>query len=165
MNILVGSHGTGKTTLLKEINRTRPEIYTSDGFSRVVQKFDMFNNAVQQDLMNALTTWRWREDLLKKNCFFARSIIDSIVYTKVLYNTTSGNDEFLLQETMELVENYFYLPIEFDLKGDDSRPSSVDFQKQIDSELLLLLDTYAIPFITLSGTVQQRLETINRYIK
>ena len=38
MKILIGSHGTGKTTLLKEVSTRFPDYYVTDGFSRPVIK-------------------------------------------------------------------------------------------------------------------------------
>jgi predicted ATPase len=164
MNILIGAHGVGKTTLLNELNRARPEIYTSDGFSRPVKEFGVLDNRYQQILINKLTLWRWREDYLKKNCLYGRSIIDSIAYSKALFDLNLTKEIYYLSETLKDIENFFYIPIEFAITDDKVRPLDIQFQKDIDNALLQIIEEFNIKAITLSGSVEERFNQINKYL-
>ena len=63
MKILLGSHGTGKTTLLKEVASKFPDYYVTDGFSRPVLKISKLlelSNAEMQYAINELSAWAYQ---------------------------------------------------------------------------------------------------------
>lgn len=156
-NILIGSHGVGKTTLLREVKKKFPHIYTSDGFSRPVKSTSIdLTEQNKQILINELTYWRWKEDK-GKSCFFTRSIIDTIIYTKTLYPNLSLNG--YLESFNQYKDDYrfFYIPIEFELEEDGFRSGDKDFQIEIDNSIKLFLEENNVPYFTLSGSIEQRL--------
>jgi Fe-S cluster assembly ATPase SufC len=63
MKILIGSHGTGKTTLLKEVSTRFPDYYVTDGFSRPVIKIGKMlelSNDEKQYAINELSAWAYQ---------------------------------------------------------------------------------------------------------
>lgn len=162
-NILIGSHGVGKTSLINEIQK-KVSIYTSDGFSRPIHQNSIGLDKIQQHiLINELTAWRWVEDR-NKNCVYSRSIIDSIIYTKVLY----PNMKIEMEKWKDLFikykdcYNFFYIPIEFELERDGVRFESVQLQKDIDKEMYSFIAKFQLPFTTLSGSIDRR---VDRFIE
>jgi len=165
MNILCGSHSTGKSTLLEHLNKIDKNIYTSDGFSRPVKLAKSklkFDNLSEQIIINELTEWAFL-NYLDKNVFTARSPIDAIVYSNLLFpdlDTTSLKET--LYENLDKVENIFYIPIEFEIQNDGVRFIDPDFQQQVDLAIqdFLLEDKIAKKVIILQGTIQERIDLI-----
>ena len=54
-----------------------------------------------------------------------------------------------------------YVPVEFGPEDDGERSIDPDFQLKIDFLIKNILDTSKIPYITVSGTVEERLAQIN----
>lgn len=169
MKILLGSHGTGKTTLLKEVAAKFPDYYVTDGFSRPVFKISrqLELDAVEKQLViNELSAWAYQNYLTHKNVISTRSIVDCIIYSQIL--TPQLDIEGLVtlfEETKDQVEYFFYIPVEFDFVSDPDRLSH-ELQLKIDNVIVDFMKEY-VPqekIITIKGTVEQRLEQISRYL-
>lgn len=169
MNILIGSHGVGKTSLLKELKILLPQLYVTDGVSRPVKLWfkerggsDLF---LEQSLINALTEWNWIQNLNDPIYTCTRSIIDSIIYSKCLgFNQLSQRslDVFLKHIPQNI--NYFYLPIEFKLDDDGVRFSDLDFQQQVDREICQFITQYKLPVIKLTGDLKERVNLMYNHL-
>lgn len=169
MKILIGSHGVGKSTLLKAVSEKYPEYYVTDGFSRPVYRIAKqldFSEQEKQIVINELSTWAYQNYLTHKNVISTRSIIDCIIYTQILNPEVEVSDMIeLFQETKNQVEKFFYIPIEFGYIYDPERLNE-DLQKKID----LLFREFMVNYIPkdkvviLKGTVDQRLELISYYL-
>lgn len=169
MKILLGSHGTGKTTLLKEVSTKFPEYYVTDGFSRPVIKisrFLEFNNNEKQFMINELSAWAYQNYLTHKNVISTRSIVDCIIYSQILAPSLNIEDLInLFEETKDQVERFFYIPVEFDYVADPDRLSP-ELQIKID-EVIKEFMVKHIPkekVVILRGTVEERLNTISTYL-
>ena len=169
MKILVGSHGTGKTTLLKEVSTRFPDYYVTDGFSRPVIKIGKMlelSNNEKQYVINELSAWAYENYLKHKNVISTRSLVDCIIYSQILTpNVDIENLIVLFEETKDQVEYFFYIPIEFDFIDDPDRLSA-ELQIKIDGIIQKFIKEY-IPeekVITLTGTVEERLEQISKYL-
>lgn len=169
MKILLGSHGTGKTTLLKEVALKFPEYYVTDGFSRPVisisHNLELDSNE-KQYVINELSAWAYQNYLNHKNVISTRSIVDCIIYSQIL---TPGLDIenliTLFEETKSRVEHFFYIPVEFDYVADPYRLSR-ELQVKIDKVIVNFIKEH-IPVekvVILTGTVQERLEQISQYL-
>lgn len=172
MKILLGSHGTGKTTLLKEVAAEFPEYYVTDGFSRPVTrigKFLEFTNDEKQFVINELSAWAYQNYLNHKNVISTRSIVDCIIYSQIVApNIDIEGMVNLFQETKSQVEYFFYIPVEFDYVVDEERPGGVwqELQVKIDKVIQDFIREHipAGKVITLAGTVKERLEQISKYL-
>ena len=169
MKILLGSHGVGKSTLLKEVQKTIPDYYVTDGFSRPVYKISKmldFSEYEKQVVINELSAWAYQNYLTHKNVISTRSIIDCIIYTQILHPKVDVSSMIkLFEDTRDEVEYFFYIPIEFGFVYDPERLNE-DLQKKIDGLFKEFIDTY-VPvkkLITITGTIEERLELITNYL-
>ncbi len=158
-NVLVGAHGTGKTTLLEQIKGKVPYFIT-DGFSRPVKRsleFLEIDNRfyIEQKIIDELTLWAWNS-YIDQDVISTRSIVDTIVYHE-FYLRKKIDSKFYseFQKNKDKVR-FFYIPIEFELVKDNVRFSDVNDQKEIDRLLKLFLIEHNINFITLSGSIEER---------
>lgn len=172
MKILIGSHGTGKTTLLKEVPTRFPDYYVTDGFSRPVTKianYLEFTNNEKQFVINELSAWAYQNYLSHKNVISTRSVVDCIIYSQIVAPDmdVTGMLE-LFQQTKHQVEYFFYIPIEFDYVIDDERPGGIwqELQVKIDRVIQDFIKEHipAEKVVTLTGTVEQRLDQISNYL-
>lgn len=172
MKILIGSHGTGKTTLLKEVATRFPDYYVTDGFSRPVSKIAKyleFSNNEKQFVINELSAWAYQNYLSHKNVISTRSVVDCIIYSQIVAPDVDVKAMLdLFQQTKEQVEYFFYIPIEFAYVVDDERPDGVwqEIQVKIDRVIQGFIKEHipAEKIITLTGTVEERLNQISLYL-
>lgn len=169
MKILLGSHGVGKSTLLKEVQSNFPEYYVTDGFSRPVYKISRmldFSENEKQVVINQLSAWAYQNYLSHKNVISTRSIIDCIIYSQILAPEIDIKDLVtLFEETKHEVEYFFYIPIEFSFVYDPERLNE-ELQKKIDGLFVDFIDKH-IPsekVVTITGTIEERLTTITQYL-
>jgi len=108
MKILIGSHGTGKTTLLKEVSTRFPDYYVTDGFSRPVLKIGRMlelSNNEKQYAINELSAWAYENYLKHKNVISTRSLVDCIIYSQILTpDVDIENLITLFEETKDQVD-------------------------------------------------------------
>lgn len=172
MKILLGAHGTGKSTLLKEVRKELPSYYITDGFSRPVTKLGSllgFSNLTKQTILNELTLWAYENHLNQKNIISTRSIVDCIIYSQIL--TPELDLEQLItcfETTKHKVEYFFYIPVEFPFVADELRTSDEweELQVKIDQEIRSFITTH-IPrekVVTIRGTVDERVDRIINYL-
>ena len=164
MICLVGAHGTGKSTLLNELKKVTNNYYITDGFGRPLNEIKNLLNLDNRDIqiiVNTITKHRWENDVVSDKLICTRSIIDEWVYAKIF------GYEDLLEERKEIFRNsnytkskYFYIPIEFPLEEDGIRYSGIELQKQCDELMQQWIKEFNLDVVILTGTVEQRLETL-----
>lgn len=169
MKILLGSHGVGKTTLLKAVSTEFPHYYVTDGFSRPVIKIGKMlelDNDEKQYAINELSAWAYQNYLNHKNVISTRSIVDCIIYSEILAPDLDIQDLCMLfDHTKHQVEYFFYIPVEFSYVADPDRLGH-DLQIKIDEVIKKFIVNY-IPkekVVILTGTVEERLEKISKYL-
>jgi hypothetical protein len=103
-----------------------------------------------------------------------RSMIDVMAYAGwVLDNQPYCKEIALWEECIKLAErrlrgNYshvFYLPIEFPIVLDGLRPDDPSYQREIDRRLLSILRAHDIRYVTLTGSVEERIAQIEKFIE
>lgn len=172
MKILLGAHGVGKSTLLKEVAKHYPDYYVTDGFSRPVTKIAKsldFSLDEQQYVINELSAWAYQNYLTHKNVISTRSVIDCIIYSQILAPDVDVEGIInLFEETKDRVEYFFYIPIEFGYVIDEGRPGGAwqELQSKIDDIIIQFIKQH-IPeekVVVLRGTVEERLSQISKYL-
>jgi hypothetical protein len=102
-----------------------------------------------------------------------RSLIDVLAYAGwVLDNQPRRKESLLWDECVRLAErrmrtsysHVFYLPIEFPIVLDGLRPDDPEFQKDIDRRVVALLESHDIEYETVTGSVEERLEAIEKLL-
>ena len=168
MIILIGSHGTGKTTLLEELEKITNQFVISDGYGRPVREAGDklgLSQYQRQVIINTLTKHRWNKEIRQKNYVCTRSIIDEWVYCKAF-----GHDD-LLEERKQIFRDsnfgankYFYIPVEFPLEEDGIRYSGAALQKQCDDLMVEWIKEFNLEVVELRGSVEERLQTLLKHI-
>jgi len=124
------------------------------------------SNNEKQYAINELSAWAYQNYLTHKNVISTRSLVDCIIYSKILTPEVNIDEiKVLFEATKDQVEYFFYIPIEFDFIDDPDRLSA-ELQVKIDEIIQKFIKSY-IPeekVITLRGTVEERLEQISKYL-
>jgi predicted ATPase len=169
--VLTGAHGTGKSSLLKEL-RSVPGYSFSESVTRKsgADINQSGNDEGQLKILAAIIDAETKNGIFKKDFILDRSFIDFYAYTRYLYNHNQVSIE-----TLTLIESefdkrasqytmVFYLPIEFDIEQDGTRSDDIQFQKEIDDIIKLILIGKELTFVPVTGSLDERVSYIKTYI-
>ena len=158
----VGSHGTGKTTVLREISNRTGDLYL-DGISRPVIRANLpIGKAEHQTLIDDLTIHIQKHFIdYDRLVYFTRNVFDCIAYAKVNIRNFS-NEKKMIDFYHKIKDDsiFFYFPITFELEGDSERSGNPLYQQRVDSEIRKLLFEYDVPHFTVTGTIDERIDFI-----
>lgn len=177
LNAFTGASGTGKSTLLEQISKKylhtkvielsgRPYLPTDGDY--ISNKSDSINRRINYGSLVTFT-----EAILSTvgydTLFFSRCAIDRLAYIRTL-DVGRDLEDITIKEIKEIVIpfiNVFYLPVEFDLPkcNDVIRGNNEEIRKETDKNIKLILDEFNINYIHVSGTVENRLNIINSFLK
>jgi adenylate kinase family enzyme len=161
---ICGAHGTGKTTLAREI----AEIYNLPIISQLMRNFWQEYGVMDfEKLPKDVRTTFQKESLLRQidaedstdDFVTDRTVLDQIAYTTMSSNMT-GVDlaiyEQLCRERLERYTHLIYLPIEFDVEAEFLR---ADINSR--DELAVIMKDYLDKwfkgrFIEITGTLEER---------
>lgn len=165
---VIGSHGVGKTTLVNEIS----EQLKLKPITEVARNYDV-NSKDKETLLkvqNLILNHQMLEEstLCNKGFISDRTTIDNLAY--FILNTESTRAELgkYLEIAISNIDNYshiFYIPIEFPLISDGFRNSNMCFQMKIDDKIIEILNCFNIKYHTVSGGLEQRVQTIIKSVK
>lgn len=170
--ILTGAQGTGKTTLMNELakDKTRTLSIARETAIRTGWTPD---KGVDEEYQKELFA-----DVLKAVSSKKSYISDRGLTCVAAYTFSGALDEVISKKTadsqyMKLAKFHhdnpdvavIYLPIEFDLVDDGVRDTDKENQAKIDFLIKNLLDTAEIKYLTVTGTVEERLKQIEDYLK
>lgn len=158
---LTGSHSTWKSTLTKHFTNQIEEIarwvIAEKGKPETLSKeeLDDFELVIMKRQIEAENSM---QDFISD-----RTVIDVLAYANTMCRP-SMTARLKEMAEMHLESNpydlVFYIPIEFPLEKDGIRFEDEQYQKMIDLQILKYLKRYKIPYITLTGTVKERLRKI-----
>jgi len=162
---LIGTHGTGKTTLVHEIVAEIKKQGINVGFLGEIVRACPFpvNENQTKDTSNWIIYTQYIKELeLKDKCDILicdRSILDAYVYRFNLF----GKDELLEKFVKEKIKEYnllFRVPIDHSrLKNDNFRSTNQSFQRTIDKKFNELESLFKIKSIS-SNNVKYIKDTI-----
>jgi len=181
--ILIGAHGTGKTTLANKLNELLG-ITVVESVSREFHKDMKYlddagildgrvskvaKTSALQNVMCSMSRWdymRWIN--VDEAIIMTRCPLDTIAYAGADANVS---DDIYIQNLNILKENqefmnslksslFVYLPIEFDIEDDGTRPMDKMFQKKVDACMRNLMYEFQITPLVVTGTVKERVEQI-----
>jgi predicted ATPase len=172
MIALIGSHGVGKSTLLRSVKNYLPHVQITDGNSRIVRAYnkEIGNKLSERDeqvLINRLSDNKWPGLVKQEDLFVTRTPFDHFAYSKALGWSDLAEERLRLFEKVGWSNiKFFYIPIEFELEDDGVRYTDKFFQEEIDKLLVSCIRKYDLDVVNLLGSVQERTETvINEYYK
>jgi len=168
MNILLGAHSTGKSTLLEEIRKTLPFTFTTDGFSRpvkIAKEKSSMSSVQEQIVLNELTCWAYENYISYKNLISTRSPIDAIVYTEYyLKGLKTQHIQDCFDKHKDNIDHIFYIPIEFPIVNDGVRFTDEQDRINIDLAIQKYIKDNNLSVITVTGSIEERVKTVLAHI-
>lgn len=181
--ILVGAHGTGKTTLANKLNELLG-ITVVESVSREFHKDMKYledagildgrvskvaKTSALQNVMCSMSRWdymRWIN--VDEAVIMTRCPLDTIAYAGADANVSDDiyiQNLNILKENQEFMDSlksslFVYLPIEFGIEDDGTRPMDKMFQKKVDACMRNLMYEFQITPLVVTGTVKERVEQI-----
>lgn len=155
-----GAHGTGKSSLI-EHPYMQERFKDHDFIYSISRRFDNPDLEVNQRAINLEYIYN---HYLSSNFISARSIYDPWAYSRVRFEPSFDYDLFSWAVSNIKYDYLFYLPIEFELVEDGFRPQDKEYQLQIDQEILKLFFLNGQSCISLSGSIDQRIDKIKQVI-
>lgn len=185
--VLCGSSGTGKTTILNEL-KNDPRFSEYHIVTEIVRdlvkaqgiKINESGEASTQHILFA--TYKDIFNNSKNYPFISdRSLIDVISYTATNFARNIELDSTLassLADELELEFDYLkeftqtrkdiiwiYFPIEFETQPDGVRSLDEHYRAQVDKNMQSYLKLFIKDYLTVHGTVQDRLTQIKNYLE
>lgn len=176
---LVGAHGVGKTTLLKSLEKSLEHEGLAARLMPEIPR--MICDAVR----DATFFRRGKNTLLKQTAIIVgqlvmegqpprsqglllcdRTVVDHWAYTRALFRSElqglaeMAAFEDMLQRHCNCYNCVYYIPIEFGPHDDGTREADPAFQRDIDSEIIGLLNAWKVLFVTVTGSVEKRTTTV-----
>lgn len=171
---LIGSFSTGKTTLAELLANELNLPLLPETAREVVELGFKLDKDATPETEALIFLKQYNNELSTEEFVGDRSLIDVMAYAGwVLDNQPRTKETVLWDECLKLAErqlrgNYshvFYLPIEFPIVLDGLRPDDPDFQSEIDERLLRIARTHDIRYVTLKGSIQERMDQIRLVLK
>lgn len=169
---LVGTQGTGKSTILHEYEDSGIELITEvvRNLSKKGVKINEQGDEESQD-----TIFSEYILLLSQQCDYIsdRGLVDVIAYSSYLADKGSISKK-IVSEQLEQLKTfnklnpdiiYCYFPIEFPVVDDGVRSTNEEFRKSVDKYILSIFEKCNINYITIKGSVKERKEIIDNLLK
>jgi hypothetical protein len=168
-----GAQGTGKTTVLKRIEKSKINLTIVPSTARAALAAGFAVNR-DADPLSQLVTTVGRiaiEDRIHResgNTISDRTPLDSLAYTTYQYNNEWGRrdkNEYYWQTSVDLVMEHmhkydalFYFPVYWAPKDDGVRDPDVEYQEEIDGIIKFYLPTIEKPtFVMPNASTDERL--------
>lgn len=158
---VIGSHGTGKTTLCKDIAKALKDFtFIPD----VVPDAFKLGFTINEKCPPETQFWILSKQLELERNTPGHWVMEKSLWDNIVYGNFSIKSKKVLEVIRQIVNkniNYdllFYLPIEFPIPDDGLRSLNVDYQKAIDRGLKRILSRQKTRVITLAGDRQKRLD-------
>ena len=166
---IVGSFSTGKTTLAEAVAAPLGLPLLPEAAREVVALGFKLDKDATPETETLIFLKQFYNELSHAEFVGDRSLIDVMAYAGWVLDNREWTKEMALWEECEKIARHhlrsqyshvFYLPIEFPIVPDGLRPLDPDFQTEIDRRMLEILDSHAIKFEPLSGSVEERIEAL-----
>jgi predicted ATPase len=169
---IVGSFGTGKSTLYKELEKN-PKVNQEFEFITETARFLIdtqgynpryFDDELQMEFQHKVFNRQSQEELKNKDKKFItdRGVLDGLTYAENI-----ADQEFLKmikKKAFDFNAKYpydliIYLPIEFELEDEGTRKDEKE-QLVLDKRLIKMLNYLGLGYVTVTGSVQQRVNKV-----
>ena len=170
---IVGSFSTGKTTTAEILARRLDLPLLPEVAREVVELGFKLDKDASPETETLIFMRQYNNEISTEEFVGDRSMIDVMAYAGwVLDNRERTKEFYLWDECVRLAEralrtaysHVFYLPIEFPIVLDGLRPDDPEFQKDIDHRIIGLLRSHDIEYETVTGSVDERIEKIEKVL-
>lgn len=176
-----GTHSTGKTTLLNDIEKMldgKLRLHSVTEIARgIIEKgYPLGMDANIDSYVHYINNQIIAENAQMHGCdiFISnRTLLDPVAYAIVNrklprpyiseYFIEMMKNVWLLEK--ERYDLYIYFPIEFELEHDGVRPAGEKYRKNVDDVIVSLLNQYKINYIKISGDRDKRKNELFNIIK
>ena len=167
-----GAHGTGKTTLLKDMEEMLVDKFKVHSVTEVARKiiekgYPLNMDATVDSYIHYINDQLNAENEQMQGCdiFISdRTLLDPVAYAMV---NSKLPRPYISEYFIEMMKNvwllekdrydlYIYFPIEFALEYDGVRPPDEKYRRDIDNLILSLLEQFQIKYIKISGNRCER---------
>lgn len=155
---VVGAHGTGKTTVCREIAQILKYNYIPD----IVAEAFRLKFTINEETPPESQFWILSKQLELERNTPESWVMEKSLWDNVIYGSFSIKDKEVLSVIQKIVDAnakydfVFYLPIEFPISDDGLRSLNVDFQRFVDQQLLEYLSKHKIKYHKLTGDIDNR---------
>lgn len=166
---IVGAFSTGKTTLAEAVAEPLGLPLLPEAAREVAALGFKLDKDATPEVETLIFLKHYYNEQIHSDFVADRSIIDVMAYAGwVLDNQNWRKEMALFEECKKLAQHnlrsqyshVFYLPIEFPIVPDDLRPDDPEFQQEIDTRILGLLETYDVAYETLTGDHPTRVKAL-----
>jgi hypothetical protein len=170
---LCGTQGTGKTTILKEFQKIHPEFKVVTEIARkCIEKGLPINEKTTGESQTFILHEQIKAEIenYPHDQISDRTTLDQYAYIEMGFRR--GNISFAQKEKLETItkawaksyDKILYIPIEFPVIPDGVRSVDEEFRRNIDYLIFSELHNYN-NVITLKGTVEQRMNIIEKFLR
>lgn len=164
--ILTGAQGTGKTTLMNELAKDGTR--TISHIRKTAAEHGIDISSASEEGQKLLYKTLKKELSSKKNYISDRGLTCVAAYTfdkaltgeikKAVADKQYTDFVKFMQDNPDVL--VVYVPVEFEVEDDGVRSIDKEFQAKIDFLISNILETSGVPYITVTGTVEERLAQI-----
>lgn len=170
---IVGSFSTGKTTLAELLARRLSLPLLPEVAREVAALGFRLDKDASPEAEALIFLKQYNNELATPEFVGDRSLIDVMAYAGwVVDHQPRRKETALWDECLRLAERglrsgysaIYYLPIEFPIVLDGLRPDDPQFQEEIDARIVGLLAAHGLTYVTISGSVEDRLRGIEAHL-
>jgi nicotinamide riboside kinase len=165
---LVGAGGTGKTTVFNLLKKELPTYRTVSESTRIVKDLGFPINKSGTDATQlAIGMYHMNALLSRDNLILDRCYLDLVVYTRYMKRVTEKTKSYIENSWENIKHEYthiIYFPPEFKLVDDGVRDVDEAWQKEISQEFTKVLTGLDVPWLTVTGSPEERVVQIKKYI-
>lgn len=158
---LCGAHGVGKTTLAQKLS----EHFDLPVLEDIVVTAHHLGFVINEGTPLETQLWLTGKQLEQEK-INARFVADKCIFDYYVYADALDMDAALVEVVKKAAlntHNYdyvFYIAPEFPIVDDGLRSLNVDFQSGVDKVYLSFLQNHNIPYVQLTGSVEERFQQI-----
>jgi predicted ATPase len=174
-----GSHGTGKSTLLRGVKSVVDREWgvveeVPRALCDRVGEPDFLqrgNNSLLRQLLLVARQIADEGRMATRRVLSDRSVVDHWAYTLAIIDPSDHElpevreTRLLVEEWIPTYDRIFYLPIEFPLAVDGVREDDQQFQADIDQSLRSEYERLGVEVVELRGSVDQRESELSTWLK
>lgn len=166
--VLVGASSTGKTTVYELLKNKLPEFSFVNESTRTVKKYGFpINEQGTSETQLAISSFHLEALLDNKDTILDRCYLDLVVYSTYMDNISERTYKYILDTWLRVQDrytHYIYFPIEFKSVEDGVRSVNEKWREAIDKQFEIQLKGLGSGYLTVTGSPNQRVEQIIKYI-